>query len=75
MFRRVLDAEMKVACKAGVEKKNKKAEREAVTEEEEKIMWDKNLLSLDVKQLSPSSVLFTFTMASYLEYVRKSTET
>ena len=44
MFRRVLDAEMKVACKAGVEKKNKKAEREAVTEEEEKIMWDKNLL-------------------------------
>ena len=73
MFRRVLDAEMKVACKAGVEKKNKKAEREAVTEEEEKIMWDKNLLGCQTA--SPSSVLFTFTMASYLEYGRKSTET
>jgi hypothetical protein len=30
--------EMKVAFKDGVAKKNKKAEREAVTEEEEKIM-------------------------------------
>lgn len=44
MFRRVLDAEMKMACKAGVAEKDKKREREAVTEEEEKIMWQKNLL-------------------------------
>ena len=70
MFRRVLDAEMKVVCKAGVEKKNKKAEREAVTEEEEKIMWDKNLLGCQT-----AKSLVSFTMASYLEYGRKSTET
>ena len=73
MFRRVLDAEMKVACKAGVEKKNKKAEWEAVTEEEEKIMWDENLLGCQTAKSLVRTI--TFTMASYFEYGRKSTET
>jgi hypothetical protein len=59
-------------ARLGVEKKNKKAEREAVTEEEEKLGGIN--IYLDVKQVSPSFVLFTFTMASYLEYGRKSTE-
>ena len=58
MFRRVLDAEMKVACKAGVEKKNKKAEREAVTEEEEKIMWDKNLLGCQTAKSLVRTIYF-----------------
>ena len=39
-----LDAEMKLACQDGLTNSTKMAKREEVTEEEKKIMWQKDLL-------------------------------
>lgn len=44
IFRRALDAEMRTANEDGVANKTKKAETECITEEDEKILWDKNIL-------------------------------
>ncbi len=44
IFRRTLDAEMKLACQDGLTNSTKIAKREEVTEEEEKILWQKDLL-------------------------------
>ncbi len=44
IFRRTLDAEMKLACQDGLTNSTKMAKREEVTEEEKKIMWQKDLL-------------------------------
>ena len=44
IFHRTLDAEMKLACQDGLTNSTKIAKREEVTEEEEKIMWQKDLL-------------------------------
>ena len=43
-FRRALDDEMKLLNLEGVANKSKKAEREGITEEEEKILWYESLL-------------------------------
>lgn len=58
MFRRILDAEMKVSCKSRVATINKKAEREAVTEEEERIMWEKNLLGCQTAKSLVRTIYF-----------------
>ena len=41
-----LDAEMKDATREGLHVKNKKEEKESVTEEEEELFWNLNLLGM-----------------------------
>ena len=66
--------EMKVAFKAGVARRIRRLNEKQSQRKKRKLCERK--IYLDVKQLSHSSVPFTFTsMASYLEYGRKSTET
>ena len=43
-FRRALDAEMRQSSEDGVMNKTKKPEREGLTEQKERILWEKNLL-------------------------------
>ena len=55
IFRRTLDAEMKLACQDGLTNSTRMAKREEVTEEEEKIMWQKDLLGCQTAK----SLLYT----------------
>ena len=40
-FRRLLDAEMKDATRAGLTVTNKREERDVITDEEEELFWEK----------------------------------
>ncbi len=55
IFRRTLDAGMKLACQDGLTNSTRMAKREEVTEEEEKIMWQKDLLGCQTAK----SLLYT----------------
>ena len=59
MFRRALDAELRKRCADGVANKTKKEDKEAITAEEKKTLWEKNLLGCHSANHYRSQFIFT----------------
>ncbi|XP_068742306.1 zinc finger MYM-type protein 3-like [Montipora capricornis] len=58
LFRRALDTELKDATREGLHVKNKKEEKESVTEEEEELFWNLNLLGMSTAKPLLNTVYF-----------------
>ena len=58
MSRKVLNAEMKDATRQGLEVKNKKPEREQITDAEEEVLWEKGLLGSSTSEVILNTVYY-----------------